>query len=184
MTDEEKAKQRQEARTRRQESILMAVIQQITKDEANHGDYNSTHELAGVLKEEYDEFWDEVKRNNSAEMVKELVQVAAVAIRGAARFMGIVPMQAHGPSENDRARVAIALLWEGLRVGLPSHFPAQVARRAGLNINRMGEFLADRTKGFTNAELKPLTTAFLESVGTEFPAGQRALLTEWAATLD
>lgn len=47
--------------------------------------YNSAHEAYGVLAEEVDEFWDEVKKKRSkrdpAAMRAELKQIAAVAIR-------------------------------------------------------------------------------------------------------
>jgi hypothetical protein len=50
-----------------------------------HGKLNSVHEAYGVILEELDEFWDEVrkKRENRslASMRKELIQIAAMAIR-------------------------------------------------------------------------------------------------------
>lgn len=46
---------------------------------------NSMHEGYAILKEEVDEFWDEVKRKepNYADMIKELVQISAMAQRTA-----------------------------------------------------------------------------------------------------
>ena len=45
------------------------------------GKFNSAHELASVLREEYEEFWDSVKADDPDPV--ELIHVAAVALRGA-----------------------------------------------------------------------------------------------------
>jgi len=44
---------------------------------------HSPHEAAAVIKEEYDEFWDEVKRkpHDKIAMLQELTQVAAMCVR-------------------------------------------------------------------------------------------------------
>ena len=43
----------------------------------------TVHEAAAVIREEYDEFWDEVKRKKPDEIAlrNELVQVAAMCLR-------------------------------------------------------------------------------------------------------
>lgn len=46
-----------------------------------YGPINSPHEGYGIIKEELDEFWDEVKINNNQEARKEMVQVAAMCLR-------------------------------------------------------------------------------------------------------
>ena len=50
-----------------------------------HGKFNSAHEAYAVILEEVDEFWDEVKKKREArspeKMRKELIQIAAMAIR-------------------------------------------------------------------------------------------------------
>jgi len=50
-----------------------------------HGGFNSAHEAYGVILEELDEFWDEVKKKrnlrNTDNMRKELVQVAAMCLK-------------------------------------------------------------------------------------------------------
>ena len=46
-----------------------------------YGSFHSTHEAAGVLREEHDEFWDAIKANDTAAARAEAVQVAAMAIR-------------------------------------------------------------------------------------------------------
>jgi len=46
---------------------------------AQFGEYNSPHELYGVIKEELDEYFDSVRQDE--ESLYELLQVAAVALR-------------------------------------------------------------------------------------------------------
>jgi len=43
--------------------------------------FHSPHEGYGVLLEEVDEAWDEIKANNPAAARKEMIQVAAMALR-------------------------------------------------------------------------------------------------------
>lgn len=56
-----------------------------------YGGFNSAHEAYGVLLEEVEEFWDEVKlkRNlrNTDNMRKELVQIAAMALKAAVTIL-------------------------------------------------------------------------------------------------
>ena len=67
------------------EKNLPKYLEQVTKElyratEA-YGPFNSPHEGYGIIKEELDEFWDEVKTNNNPGARKEIVQVAAMALR-------------------------------------------------------------------------------------------------------
>lgn len=66
------------------------AVRQIVKDEAKWGPYHSAHEAKGVLDEEVFEFTLEVYKKQSernlAHMRKELLQIAAVAIRAAAHI--------------------------------------------------------------------------------------------------
>ena len=50
-----------------------------------HGPQNSPHESYGIILEELDEFWDEVKKKNpdKQNMLEELVQIAAMCQRAA-----------------------------------------------------------------------------------------------------
>lgn len=62
------------------------IINEAFSAHEKFGPYSSTHELAAVLKEEYEEFWDLVKTSkqdgkNKEEMIKELIQIAAVSFR-------------------------------------------------------------------------------------------------------
>jgi hypothetical protein len=74
------------------------VSQEIQTAKEKYGPFNSTHEVYGVLKEEVDEFWDEVKiksfspdwseeiTNNQLlekkkSMIDELSQIAAISLR-------------------------------------------------------------------------------------------------------
>jgi|TARA_Y100000310_G_scaffold344326_1_gene456458 hypothetical protein len=66
-------------------STMSAVCDEYRRGLEIFRPFISAHEAYGVLKEEVDEFWDEVKRNTAsidyASMIKELIQIAAVAIR-------------------------------------------------------------------------------------------------------
>lgn len=50
---------------------------------AAHGPMKSAHEAYAVIKEELDEFWEEVKRKKTSEsdMAKEIIQIAAMCVR-------------------------------------------------------------------------------------------------------
>jgi len=61
------------------------VHAEVERAMAIHGQLQSAHESYAVILEEVDEFWDEVKKRNENRsdqaMRKELVQIAAMAIR-------------------------------------------------------------------------------------------------------
>jgi len=60
-------------------SKIKAEYEQATQ---KFGKFNSTHEGYGVIKEEFDELWDEIKANSSKEvMEKEAIQLAAMSLR-------------------------------------------------------------------------------------------------------
>lgn len=65
--------------------VLAKVDLEMTETMERHPAMNSHHEAYGVLLEEVDEFWDEVKKKASkrqkARTREELVQVAAMACR-------------------------------------------------------------------------------------------------------
>lgn len=72
---------------------MKTIEQEIAYAREKYGAFNSTHELAAVLKEEYDEFWeivrkrpiwdrDVARRSKATEMINELTQIAAIALRG------------------------------------------------------------------------------------------------------
>ena len=67
---------------------LSDVVTEIEGAVSAYPAFNSAHEGFGVLKEEVDELWDEVKvkqgKRDIAKMRKEAIQVAAMAIRFAA----------------------------------------------------------------------------------------------------
>ena len=69
-------------------TLLADVEAEVAHAMGDHGPFRSAHEAYGVLAEEVDEFWDEVKRKradrSTARMRAELIQVAAVAIKAAA----------------------------------------------------------------------------------------------------
>lgn len=72
-----------------------SIIKEAEKARAKYGHFNSCHELYGVLKEEVDEFWQEVKYptktkeedseyydSKRKDMVRELTQIASICYRG------------------------------------------------------------------------------------------------------
>lgn len=65
--------------------IQMAVDVEICISKEKHKPFNSSHEGYGVLLEELDEVWEEIKKSKnytlSNESKQELIQVAAVAMR-------------------------------------------------------------------------------------------------------
>ena len=71
-------------------SILDEIAEEADRAVKEHGQYNSLHEAFGVLLEEVDEFWDEVKlkrKKRSRDRIrKELVQIAAVCLKAAEKF--------------------------------------------------------------------------------------------------
>lgn len=64
-------------------SILCEVEAEFGRATKLHGPIVTPHEAYGIILEELDEFWDEVKKkkHDLRELRKELVQVAAMAIR-------------------------------------------------------------------------------------------------------
>lgn len=66
-------------------TVVSDVVEEIQKSMIKHPLFNSAHEDYGVLLEELDELWDEVKKKKSARDVKnmraEAVQVAAMAMK-------------------------------------------------------------------------------------------------------
>jgi NTP pyrophosphatase (non-canonical NTP hydrolase) len=68
-------------------SLLNEVVDEIERAIEQHGGYNSAHEAYGVLAEEVDEFWEEVRKKrkdrSKEDMRKELIQIAAVAVKAA-----------------------------------------------------------------------------------------------------
>ena len=61
--------------------ILDAVKAEYLSAADKHSPFASTHEGAAVLREEFEEMWDEIKADNPKAARKEAVQVAAMAIR-------------------------------------------------------------------------------------------------------
>lgn len=63
----------------------ISTLVKLEKEKAvrEHGNFKSSHEAHSVIEEEFDEFWDEVKKKESERdydnMLYELVQIAACA---------------------------------------------------------------------------------------------------------
>lgn len=58
-----------------------AVKEELEQATSRYGRFNSPHEGYGVILEELDEMWDEIKFDNVPKARQEAVQVAAMAIR-------------------------------------------------------------------------------------------------------
>lgn len=64
---------------------LNAIADEISAARSKHKPLNSSHEAFAVIKEELDEFWDEVRKKSAERsrenMKNELVQTAAMCVR-------------------------------------------------------------------------------------------------------
>lgn len=66
------------------DQLLMAVKAEVIRAQAkHHKPINSLHEGHSIIREEFDEFWDEVKAQepNAAGIKMELIQTAAMCVR-------------------------------------------------------------------------------------------------------
>lgn len=66
-------------------NALLLVEAEINRAKRKHpGDFRSAHEGISVLREEFEELWDEVKRDGGGRdraAMTEAIQVAAMAVR-------------------------------------------------------------------------------------------------------
>ncbi|WP_256846853.1 hypothetical protein [Paenibacillus sp. Pae108] len=62
-------------------TIAVEVVKELNKAMEKFPKFNSAHEGYAVLLEEVDEAWDAIKRNDLDHARKEMIQVAAMAIR-------------------------------------------------------------------------------------------------------
>lgn len=69
-------------------NIFQEILNEIERSKKKHKEsFSSNHEWYGVLQEEFDELWDEIKKVKGCyvgteEMKKEAIHVAAMAIKG------------------------------------------------------------------------------------------------------
>jgi hypothetical protein len=67
----------------KQSTALKLVLDELERATSEHGPFASAHEAYGVITEEYEELWDEIKEGNSAtdRAASEAVQLGAMALR-------------------------------------------------------------------------------------------------------
>ena len=61
--------------------IVNEVLEELTRATAKFGEMRSSHEGYGIILEELDEAWSEIKCNDTDRACEEMIQVAAMAIR-------------------------------------------------------------------------------------------------------
>ena len=61
--------------------IWELVASELDRATKKFGTFHSTHEGFAIIKEELDEMWDEIKKNNITRSREEAIQVAAMALR-------------------------------------------------------------------------------------------------------
>ena len=74
--------------------IADLMVAEAERAERRHGPHSASHHSFGVLMEEVDELWDEVKRDDVDCANHEAIQVGAMAIRfirESARWNGLEP---------------------------------------------------------------------------------------------
>ena len=60
---------------------LEAVEDEVLRATAIHGPMRSAHEGHSIIQEEFEEMWDEIKKNDLTKAREECVQLAAMAVR-------------------------------------------------------------------------------------------------------
>ena len=68
------------------QSIITEVINELERGNRLYGLFNSPHEGYAVIKEEVEELWNEVKKDDYTQARKEAIQIAAMAIKFVACF--------------------------------------------------------------------------------------------------
>jgi hypothetical protein len=63
------------------EDAFEVVGAELDRATSKFGPFNSAHEGYAVILEELDEAWDEIKRNDQEAATREMIQVAAMALR-------------------------------------------------------------------------------------------------------
>lgn len=60
---------------------LNQIYDELNRATRRYGPMTSPHEAYGIIKEEVDEMWDEIKQNNYLRARDEALQVAAMCVR-------------------------------------------------------------------------------------------------------
>lgn len=71
-------------------NVYVNIAAELRRANGKYPQFRSCHEAAAVIREEFDEYWDEVKackgERPNERMVEELVQLAAMCVKEIGRF--------------------------------------------------------------------------------------------------
>lgn len=98
-------KSREQNRHERLTGFAAAMVAELARARAKHQTpIHNAHEAYGVIYEELDEFWDEVRaqKHDPAKMLKELIQTAAMCMRAAEDLGFIQAGEEHDETEVER----------------------------------------------------------------------------------
>ncbi len=123
--------------------------------------FNSAHEGYGVLLEEVDELWDEVKGDAPDRAAEECVQVGAMAVRFLTDLGGAILDGAKRNTEAHRLRMALCRLTRHIR-----ETTAGVAERSsveGLSGEKLDDFLGIQKREMSKSLAEFVSRAAVDS---------------------
>ena len=109
------------------QEVAEEIVAEASRASALFPPMNSPHEAAAVIREEFDEYWDEVKKHNTSKSDRdtrprqreELIQLAAMCIRAITDTIDIKPVKYtviyNAPGFGASTQAAIDAAQESLR---------------------------------------------------------------------